>query len=140
MRVASAFLILTLAAACGPAEEEDMTPAGPTLADFAGTWQSSAMLEGVEDAVPSTLAGSADGAWTMTLEGRDPIPATAMVHGDSLVMETEEYESVLRAGVMVSIRTAAVLQDGILVGNLVASYRTPDGVEQVPGTIRGSRQ
>ena len=142
MRLVPALLTLALLAACGPAaEEEAAQPAGPTLADFAGTWQNSATLDGVADPVPSTLTGSADGSnWTMTLEGREDIAVTASLEGDSLIVQTEEYESVLRAGVMVTVRTATVLQDGMLMGTLVATYNTPDGMEQVSGTMHGMRE
>jgi len=139
MRVVSSLLMVAFLVACEPAQEEAQ-PAGPTLADFAGTWQNSSTLTGVEDPVPSTLSGSDDGSsWTMTLEGRDPIALQVSIHGDSLIGQSEEYESVLREGVMVSVRTASVLQDGMLMGNLVASYRTAEGVEQVTGTMHGMR-
>ena len=78
--------------------------------------------------------------WTMTLEGRPEIVVTVTIVGDSLIMETAEYESVLRAGVMVTVRTASVLQDGKLVGNLVATYRTPEGDEIVTGTVESTRE
>ena len=141
MRVVSSLVVLALFAACGPAaEEEEAQPAGPTLADFAGTWQNSTTLDGVADPVPSTMIGSADGSsWTMTLEGRENIPMTVSLKGDSLIAQTDEYESVLRAGVMVSVRMAAVLEDGMLMGTLVATYNTPDGTEQVNGTTHGTR-
>jgi hypothetical protein len=75
----------------------------------------------------------------MTLEGRPDIPVQVSIVGDSLIAETAEYESVLRAGVMVSVRTANVLSNGTLVGNLVATYKTADGEEIVTGTMRGTR-
>lgn len=142
MRTASTILMVALLGACGPAEEtaQEAQETGPTLADFAGTWQNTATLDGVENPVPSTMMGSPDGsAWTMTLEGRPNIPVHVELKGDSLIAQTDEYESVLRAGVMVSVRTATVLEDGMLVGNLVATYNTPDGEETVTGTMRGMR-
>ncbi len=75
----------------------------------------------------------------MDLEGRDGIPMTVLIMGDSLIAETDEYESILREGVMVTVRTASVLQDGVLVGRLVATYQTPDGAEVVSGTMRATR-
>lgn len=137
--VLAAFLL-----ACTPAEEAPEAapeaPAGPTLADFAGTWQNSALLDGQTEPVMTTTSGSAAGTdWTMMAEGRDPIPMTATVSGDSLILVSAEYESLLRAGVMVTVRTASVLQNGALVGNLVATYRTAAGEETVNGTITGTR-
>ena len=144
MRFLATLLFVALCTACAPADEPaDQAadqPSGPTLADFAGTWQSMATLEGVEDPVPTTMGGSADGSdWTMTLEGRPDIAVHVAVVGDSLIAETAEYESVLREGVMVTVRTASVLTDGMLVGNLVATYKIPEGDEVVTGTLEGTR-
>jgi len=144
MRFLATLLIVAVCGACAPAdqpaEEQADQPTGPTLADFAGTWQSTATLEGVEEPVPTTMSGSADGSdWTMTLEGRPDIPVQVTVVGDSLIAETDEYESVLREGVMVQVRTASVLQDGTLMGNLVATYKTAEGDEVVTGTLQGTR-
>jgi hypothetical protein len=144
MRFLTTLLIVAVAAcapADQPAEEAADQPSGPTLADFAGTWQSMATLEGVEDPVPTTMSGSADGSdWTMTLEGRPDIAVHVAVVGDSLIAETEEYESVLREGVMVQVRTASVLSDGMLMGHLVATYKTAEGDEIVMGTLEGTRE
>jgi hypothetical protein len=153
-RIASSLLLAATITACGgakeaPADSVAAAPemaaasemaAAPTLASFAGTWQMSATLAGVEKPVPSTLTGSPDGAtWTISLEGRPNIPATVSMSGDSLVAVTAEYESVLRKGVMVVTRTASVLKDGALVGNMTATYKTPAGDEVVAGTIAGTR-
>lgn len=152
MRITASFLTLLFLIACGGGEdaapadepmEEAAAPAeaAPTVADFAGTWQGQAMLEGTAEPVPYTLAGSASASdWTMTLEGRDPIPLTVSMSGDSLVTRTAPYESVLREGVMVTVRTAGVLQDGRMVGRLVATYAMPDGEEVVTGTTQATRE
>ncbi len=147
MRSASALLFVVLLAACAPADEaaeqpaEEQAPAPAlTVADFAGMWQNTAMLEGTPDPVMSTMSGSADGTnWTMTLEGRDPIPMQVSIVGDSLIAQSVEYESILRPGVMVTVRTASVLVDGMLQSNLLAIYRTPAGEEQVRGTMQSTR-
>ncbi len=145
MRSVPAALFAVLLAACAPAEEPAVEappppPPSPTLADFAGTWQNSATLTGVADPVASTMSGTAAGTdWTMTLEGRPAIPMTVSVVGDSLIAVSAEYESILRPGVMVTTRTAAVLRDGMMTGNLTATYRTAAGEEVVTGTITGTR-
>lgn len=139
MRFIPTLLATALFAACGGADQP-APPAGPSLADFAGAWQATSMLEGVENPVPSTMSLSADGSGaSLSLEGRPNIPLTLAMVGDSLIAESGEYESILRAGVMVSIRFASVLSDGMMMGNMVATYRTPDGMEQVTGTTRGTR-
>jgi hypothetical protein len=145
MRLAPALLVALAVVACAPAdqpavEEAPAPPPAPTLADFAGTWQNSATLTGVEAPVLSTMTGTEAGTdWTMTLEGRDPVPLQVSIVGDSLITQTGEYESVVRPGVMVSVRTASALHDGMLMGNMVATYKTAAGEEQVTGTIQGSR-
>ncbi len=143
MRFVPAMLVVALFAACGPADES-AEPAemasGPTLADFAGTWETTAMIEGTEEPVQTNMSGSADGSdWVLRLEGRPDIPMRVSIVGDSLIGETTQYESILREGVMVTIRMASVLSDGALVGNLVATYQMPDGEEIVYGTTRGTR-
>jgi len=150
MRKTAMLLSLSLLAACGGAEDDTMpaggearadAPAARTaVADFAGTWNTTVVLEGTADPVPAVLNSSPDGsAWTMNLQGRDPIPVTASMSGDSLVTVSDPYPSILRDGVTVTVRTAGVLRDGDLVGKVVATYRTADGDEVVPGTIRGTR-
>ncbi|MEX0891327.1 MAG: hypothetical protein WEB88_04085 [Gemmatimonadota bacterium] len=153
MRSIPPLLVAALLAGCGTADEQsdvDMpdaqTPAAEesaapmTLADVAGTWETVVTLEGVEEPVPATIGGSAAGDdWTMSLEGRPGIPLEVSVVGDSVIMVSEEYESILRPGVMVSARTAGVIQNGTLVGNVVTTYRTDAGEERVPGTFRSTR-
>ncbi len=142
MRAIATLLTVALLSACAPKEEAPPPPpAGPTLADFAGTWNVTTILEGTPpDTVQSTMSGGADAAsWTMTLEGRPNIAVTASVVGDSLVSQTVEYESILRKGVMVTVRTASVLSNGALVGNLMATYKTPTGEQVVRGTLSGTK-
>lgn len=153
-RVVPAILVTAALAACGGAKEAATdssgvtatamapAPAAKTPASFAGTWQSEAKLEGVEKPVPSTLSGSADGnTWTISLEGRPNIPAMASMSGDSLVLQSAEYESVLRKGVMVTTRTASVMSDNnMLMGNMTATYKTAAGSEVVKGTIMSTRK
>lgn len=145
MRLSAVLLACTVIVACGRAEEmpADTTAAAaaaaPTMADFAGTWNVASVLEGTPDTVRSTLTGAADGTWTMSLEGRPNIPVTASMSGDSLIGQTAEYESILRPGVMVTVRTASVMMNGMLHGNLVATYKTPQGEQVVNGTMTGTR-
>jgi hypothetical protein len=146
MRSVPVLLTALLVAACGapdqpPPEAVDAAPtAAPNIADFAGTWENVATLTGVDEPVTSTMRGSASGDdWTMSLEGRSDIPMQVSVVGDSLIGQSAPYESILRPGVTVTVRTASVLQNGVLMGNMVATYQTPAGEERVTGTVRGTR-
>ena len=150
-QTALALLVLGTLTACAPkegakTETTAMAPApaaaaAKTPASFAGTWATTATVEGADKPVPSTLTGSADGAtWTLSLEGRPNVAATASMSGDSLIIQSAEYESVLRKGVMVTTRTATVMSDNtMMMGNMVASYKTSKGVEEVKGTIMSTR-
>jgi hypothetical protein len=144
MRALPTLLTALVLAACGAAEQPPAVADAPapaaSISDFAGTWQTEAMVEGTAEPVRSTLMGGADGTdWTMAFEGRSPVPLTVSMAGDSLIMESAEYESVLRPGVMVHARIAGVLQDGVIVGAMTAYYRTAEGEQQVPGTVRSTR-
>lgn len=141
MRTIAALFTVALLSACAPKEEAPPPPpAAPTLADFAGTWNMTSVLEGTPDPVKSTLSGTADNStWTMTLEGRPNIAVTVSIVGDSLIGQSAEYESILRAGVMVTVRTASVLSNGAIAGNMVATYKTPTGEQVVRGTVTGTK-
>ena len=153
MRSSAATLFtLLLLAACGGAEDsasaaDEAAEAAPemaeapaiSLADFAGTWTFMTTMEGTEDPVPSTIIGSEDGSeWSMTLEGRDPVPMTASMSGDSIVLVSDAFESILREGVIVTVRSAVVPTDGGLAGNMTATYQTPEGEEVVTGSTTGT--
>lgn len=139
MRIAVSLLALTLTAACAPKDEAPAdsaaaAPAAPTIADFAGTWNTSVVLEGTPDTVKSTSMFAADGTGSLTLEGRPNVPLTLSMSGDSLITQSAEYESILRKGVMVTVRTASVLSNGMMVGTVEATYKTPTGAQVVKGT------
>lgn len=115
-------------------------PPPPTIADFAGEWHATNVLEGVADPVPSTLHGSASGTdWYLTLAGRDSIPLTITLHGDSLIALSDKYESILRKGTVVQVRTATVRTEAGMEGKLVATYDSPSGQELVTGTLTATR-
>lgn len=143
MRNFSWLLAAALIAACTPAKEAEPVaeaPPAPTIAHFAGTWNSTATLTGVANPVSSSMTVTADGVGsTITMEGRIGVPVTISMMGDSLVAVSAEYESILRKGVMVSTRTAAVIEGGMMKGSLVATYKSATGPEVVTGTIESHR-
>lgn len=137
-------LSAVLMLACGSGEPEPQVPPPPpppTLADFAGTWESVSMLEGVPDSVVSRFRGSPGGRdWVLMLPDRDPIALQVWIDGDSLIALSEKYTSILRDDEMVQVRTATMLQeDGTLAGKLVATYDSPDGQQLVVGSVRSVR-
>ena len=65
--------------------------------------------------------------WTMTLAGRPAVALTASIVGDSLVTQSAEYESILRKGTMVTVRTSGVKSGEMLTGSMVATYKAAGG-------------
>jgi hypothetical protein len=146
MRSAVAFLLVAALAACAKKEEATpdsaaaaAAPAAPTVASFAGSWNSVAVLEGSPDSVKSTLNIGADGSCSLVLADRPNIACTTSMSGDSLVVQTSEYESVMRKGVMTSVRTASVMSGSTMTGNLVSTYKMPNGDQKVNGTITSTK-
>ena len=107
-----------------PPAEAPMAPAALNLADIAGSWTVNSMAEGSDSVlVTYTLTSTATGdAWTITLPGRDPMPTTVTVSGDSAMTLAGPFESVLRKGVQVTTTGVLRLADGKLVGTTVARY------------------
>ena len=146
MRFAVALIAVAAVTACAAKEEpaaDTAAPAAaaatPTLADFAGTWNTASVLEGTPDTVRSTLTGTADGTFTMSLEGRENIPLTVSISGDSLIAQSAEYESVLQKGVMVTVRTAGVRSGDTMTGKVIATYKKPTGEQIVNGTFTSTK-
>lgn len=150
MRTSSALVMILLLAACGgessdapPADAETAVEAMPsleeTLASMSGVWNLMAEIEGTEDPIAVRIDAGTDGVWTMTLPDREPMVVDVTMQGDSLVMEVPDYESVIRDGVTVSTRTAAVVDGDQMMGTITATYRSAEGDEVVGGTMEGSR-
>jgi hypothetical protein len=146
MRVATPLLLVAAIAACAPKEEATpdsaaaaAAPAAPSVAAFAGTWNTSTVLEGTPDTVKSTLNIMADGGCTLVLADRPNIPCTTSMSGDSLVVQTGEYESIMRKGVMTSVRTAGVMSGNMMTGHLVSTYKMPNGEQKVNGTFTSTK-
>jgi len=116
-------------------------PAGLTAADVAGKWDMrSVPVSG--DTTPTTfvLTATADNnGWTMNFPNRPPVATRVTIDGDSIVSETDPFESVRRKGVQVRTSTVLRLEGGNLVGNTVARYTTkgPDSVLNL--RVTGSR-
>jgi hypothetical protein len=99
------------------------------------------MAEGSDSALVTytmTLTGTTDG-WTINFPGRDPMPMTAMVSGDSVMTTVAPYESMLRKGVQVSTSSVVRLVDGKLVGTTIARYATSAADSVVRLRMEGTR-
>ncbi len=151
MRTFTALMITLALAACGgesseapPAETdtaaEPMEVAETSLASLSGVWNLTAMIDGTPDPIAVRVDAGADGVWTMTLPDREPMVVDVTMEGDSVIMVVPDYESVIRDGVTVSTRTAAVVDGDDMMGTITATYRSDDGDEVVGGTMEGSRE
>ena len=116
-----------------PPASQTPEPAAATisLADVAGTWDGTVMAVGNDSALAVVeLTAAADPAgWSMkvanakTPTAMTTVPATSVVaDGDSVIVEAGPFQSVLRPGQQVSTHTVYRLQDGKLVGTLLATY------------------
>ena len=115
-------------------------PAAPSLADFAGTWEAFAYMES-GDTVPHTLTATATTeGWMIDLPDRDPMPMRIVeASGDSVVSVIGPYESILRPGVMVTVRSVSRVEGDRLVGTMEATYQGGEGESVVTGTVEGTR-
>lgn len=106
------------------------------LSDVAGKWNVKGMNEaGDSTLVTYTFTATGDtSGWSITFPNRRPVPVRIVaVAGDSIVIASGPYESVLRKGVQVTTTGPIRMQDGKLVGNITARYKTkgPDSVRIV---------
>jgi hypothetical protein len=110
-------------------------PAPIALADVAGKWSVRLMPESGDSTLLTyemTATGDTSG-WAINFPKRKPVPLRVVaVAGDSIVTEAGPFESNLRKGVQVRVRTVNRLQDGKLVGATTSRYATtgPDTVAQ----------
>ena len=137
MRIAALAALLLIA--CAPKEQAEAPaapppPPAPTVADFAGTWNATTTLPGSQP-VETQIVVNADGTGQMLAAGRDPVPLTLSINGDSLIAVSAEYESLLRKGTMVVIRVANHRGGDELHSNVIATYKSASGEEVVNGTM-----
>lgn len=124
------------------AEQPAMQPPAGTvsLADFAGTWNATTYLESGDTVEYTMTATASPDGWMIDLPERDPMPMRIIaVAGDSVVSEVGPYESILREGVMVTVRSVSRMQDGGMVGTMEAIYATEGGETVVNGRVEGTR-
>lgn len=112
------------------AEAVSPAPAAPTisLSRLAGKWNLRAVPESGTDTTPTNavLTATSDTAgWTMTIGTAAPVRLRVRVVGDTIMTESDEYESTRRRGVKVTTRGTMRLVGDSLVGTTIARYGTP---------------
>lgn len=113
--------------------------AGISLANLAGTWNIRTTPLDSDSTLVEGQITIDDAGWTLHLPDRDPIPNTVTVEGDSVITDSEPFESVLRPGTTVTTHAVYRVEGDRLVGVLTAHYVTSgaDSVAQL--RIEGTR-
>lgn len=132
--------------AAPPADTAQVAPApvGIAAADVAGTWRVNVMPADKDSILNSyTLWASDDpNGWKMQFDGRtDTIAVSGVTFaGDSIMTRFGPYSSALRPNIQVVTETVGRLQNGKMVGTILAHYAvtTPDSVLSL--RFEGTRQ
>ncbi len=142
MRRLSLILAAVVLAACAkkePAPEAakappaaPVAPAPIDLAKVAGTWSFN-VTSATGDSVLTNyiLVATANTAgWTLYMQHRQAMTLQVMVMGDSVMVTSPTYESVLRKGVKVSTTSVYHLVNDQLIGHTMAHYalKGPDSL------------
>ncbi len=131
---------LALAVLASTAAAQKPTPT--KASEFAGNWEMKSMI-GPKDSVIATYvlhATSTEKGWTLTFTSpkRDALPLRIIaMGGDSVVTEMGPYKSVLRAGVMVTVRSTSHVKGDTMAGTFTSKYANGDVVN---GKDSGTRK
>jgi hypothetical protein len=99
-------------------------PAPINLASIAGKWNFKVMGETNDSVLTTyTLDVTTDtSGWRMTFPKRKPLALQVAISGDSVMVRSPEYQSVLRRGLKVKTTSVLRVSGERLVGNSVAHY------------------
>ena len=127
-----------------PAEDVTTTAADEATissADVAGSWKLRATDEAGGNVVETQLNATAGTTgWTWTRPDGTVVPLTVVaIAGDSIVLESGQYESALRAGVPVRSRLVFQLRENRLVGHIEARYMLSTGDSVAHRPAEGTR-
>ena len=101
---------------------------GLSLADLAGTWNMRTTSTDPSDTFVNEYQVVIDDAgWTLHFPDRDPVPAIAVVDGETIITDSEPFESVRMPGTMVTTHTVFRLEGDRLVGDVTATWQTAAG-------------
>lgn len=125
-----------------PKHTKQHAATGLKLADVAGTWSIESTVKtaaGNDTVVTSELVATATRkGWVTNLAGRDPIPTRIVATGgDSVVVATGTFQSVVRAGKKVSTHETLHFKGDDVWGTIEARYV---GGPVVKGSVKGTRK
>jgi hypothetical protein len=137
MRCLALIISAPIVVACSSKDAPPTPPAPPAapsaqtsmrapidLASIAGKWNFKVMGETNDSVLTTyTLVATTDTAgWVMTLPKRKPLTLHVAISGDSVMLRSPEYQSVLRRGLKVNTTSVLRVSGEKLVGNSVAHY------------------
>lgn len=97
---------------------------GISLANLAGTWNMrTTPMDSDTTQIEYQLIIDESG-WTMHLPDRDPVSASVVIEGDSVMAVSDPFESVLRPGTTVTTHTVYRMEGDRLVGVITARYES----------------
>jgi hypothetical protein len=146
-RLVPLFAALLLLACAQEATEETTDEAADTtavegisLADLAGTWNMRTTSTDPADTFVNEYQIVIDEAsWIMNFPDRDPVSVTAVVDGDSVITDSEPFESVRHPGMMVTTHTIFHMEGDRLVGDVTATWQTAAGDSVAQLRTEGTR-
>jgi len=143
MRIAALLGCAVLAVACTTKESAPpadtaaaaAVPAGPepvALGHLAGIWNVTAKPEGKDSVATTYVLNNTDTTdWTFAFPKGKPVhQRVTAVHGDTVFLETDLFDSDVRKGLKVRTNSEVWEMDGKLMGKTTAHYQTtgPDTV------------
>ncbi|HZJ00968.1 MAG TPA: hypothetical protein VFD22_09940 [Gemmatimonadaceae bacterium] len=143
MRIAALLGCAVLTVACTTKESAPpadtaaaaAVPAGPepvALGHLAGIWNVTAKPEGKDSVATTYVMNNTDTTdWTFAFPKGKPVhQRVTAVHGDTVFLETDLFESDVRKGLKVRTNSEVWEMDGKLMGKTTAHYQTtgPDTV------------
>ncbi len=105
----------------------EAAPEAPaSLASVAGVWNVNVKPEGRDSVATTYVLNTTDStAWSFTFPKGKPIPMrVTSVRGDTVITETDWFDSSVRPGLKARSTSTAWLHDGKLVGKTVVHYKT----------------
>jgi hypothetical protein len=99
-----------------------------SLASFAAVWDVSAKPEGKDSVATTYVLNTTDTTdWTFAFPGGKPIHMRVTgIKGDTVMTETDVFESSVRKGLKAHTTGTSWIQDGKMVGKITAHYQVND--------------
>jgi hypothetical protein len=146
MRFIAALGMAGLIAGCARQDSspaaDTAAPAGRSLASMAGIWDVKAMPPGNDSVLTTYVLNTTDTTgWLFAFPNGSPIAMRITGRsGDTLVTEAGPFDSSIRPGVKTRTTGRAWIEEGMMLGTIVAHYETtgPDSVRnfRIEGTRR----